>query len=100
VAQDGVEELLLRATALNLGPRSVLVIERLRGDADTRGILQTARENRLIQERLQRQVDTARPLVASLATELGKLLETIGDAQRPAVERVKRDLAKLQSSLS
>jgi hypothetical protein len=100
VAQDGEEELLLRATALNLGPRSVLVIERLRGDADTRGMLQTARENRLIQERLQRQVDTARPLVASLAIELEKLLETIGDAQRPAVERVKRDLAKLQSSLS
>ncbi len=99
VAQDGDEELLLRATALNLGPRSVLVIERLRGDADTRGVLQTARETRLVQERLQRQVDTARPLVASLSTELEKLLETIGEAQRPAVERVKRDLAKLRAAL-
>lgn len=99
VAQDGEEEILLRATALNLGPRSVLVIERLRGDADTRGVLQTARENRLIQERLQRQVDTAKPLVAALGTELEKLLETVDDTQRPAAERIKRDLAKLRSTL-
>ena len=99
VAQDGEEEILLRATALNLGPRSVLVIERLRGDADTRGVLQTARENRLIQERLQRQVDTAKPLVASLGTQLDKLLETVGDTQRPDAERIKRDLAKLRSTL-
>jgi hypothetical protein len=99
IGQDGEEEILLRATALNLGPRSVLVIERLRGDADTRGVLQTARDNKLIQERLQRQVDTAKPLVASLGTELEKLLENVRDAQRPAAERVKRDLAKLQTTL-
>ena len=99
VAQDGEEELLLRATALNLGPRSVLVIERLRGDADTRGVLQTARENKLIQERLQRQVDTVRPLVASLGTEIDRLLEGMSDAQRAAAERIKRDLGKLRTTL-
>jgi len=100
VAQDGDEEILLRATALNLGPRSVLVIERLRGDADTRGVLQTARENRLVQEKLQRQVDTAKPLVVSLSSELDTLLESVGDAQRSAAERIKRDFAKLRSSLN
>ena len=99
VAQDGEEEILLRATALNLGPRSVLVIERLRGDADTRGVLQTARENRLIQERLQRQVDTVKPLVASLGGEIDRLLESVGDAQRSAAERIKRDFAKLRTTL-
>jgi hypothetical protein len=99
IGQDGEAEILLRATALNLGPRSVLVIERLRGDADTRGVLQTARENKLVQERLQRQVDTAKPLVASLGTELEKLLEDVRDAQRPAAERVKRDFAKLHTTL-
>ena len=99
IAQDGDEEILLRATALNLGPRSVLVIERLRGDADTRGVLQTARDNRLIQERLQRQVDTVKPLVASLGNEVERLLESVGDVQRSAADRIKRDLAKLRSSL-
>jgi hypothetical protein len=99
IAQDGEDELLLRATALNLGPRSVLVIERLRGDADTRGVLQTARDNRLIQERLQRQVDTAKPLVASLGGEIDRLLEGVDDAHRAAADRIKRDLAKLRSTL-
>ena len=75
------------------------MIERLRGDADPRGVLQTARENRLIQERLQRQVDTAKPLVASLGADLEKLLESVGEAQRPVAERIKRDLAKLRSAL-
>ena len=51
------------------------------------------------QQRLQRQVDTAKPLVASLGGELDRLLESVGEAQRPAAERIKRDLAKLRSTL-
>ena len=54
-AKVGREEALLRATALTLEHRSLLVIERLTGDADTRPILQKAREQMLATEQLTRQ---------------------------------------------
>ena len=45
VATVGGEDILLRASAITLAGRMLLVIEKLTGDADTRPMLQKAREH-------------------------------------------------------
>jgi hypothetical protein len=98
VAAGASEELLLRACALNLGPRSVLVLERLRGEADIRQILQKSRENKLQEERLQKKLDALRAPVATISRLVKGMLETdLTAAQREiaggishALERIER----------
>lgn len=93
-------ELLLRATALNLGAHRVLVLERLTGDADTRPVLQKARENKLLQERLARQVADVRKPVASIARLAGELLETeLTAAQRELAEAMGREIERVRRSV-
>lgn len=86
---SGSDDLVLRASALNLRTRCVMVVEPLRGDADTRPLLQKARENKLEYERLARRIESvqsALSTISRLAAELGQT-ELTG-AQRELAERI------------
>jgi hypothetical protein len=97
VAAGASEELLLRACALNLGPRSVLVLERLRGEADIRQILQKSRENKLQEERLQQKLDALRAPVATMSRLVKGLLDTdLTPAQRELADGITRSLERVE----
>jgi hypothetical protein len=76
---DGIEAL-LRATALTVDGRALLVIERLSGDADTRPMLQKAREQMLALEQLKRDAAGVQAPAAALA----KAIADLGAADLPA----------------
>lgn len=95
---SGSDDLVLRASALNLGTRCVMVVEPLRGDADTRPLLQKARDNKLEYERLVRRIESAQSslsTISRLATEL-RATELTG-AQRELAERIDSVSAHAQS---
>ncbi|HKW01739.1 MAG TPA: hypothetical protein VJN96_18060 [Vicinamibacterales bacterium] len=102
-APVGDQELLLRATALNLDGRTLLVIERLQGVADARPMLQKARERMLEGEQLVRQVHAlhppAREIDKTIASLRGAALpadqQTLVQALYEANERLRDALAKL-----
>jgi hypothetical protein len=88
-ADSGGFDVVLRATALNLGNRCVMVLEPLHGDADTRPLLQKARENKLEYERLARRIESvqaALSTISKIATDLGATGLT--DTQRELAERI------------
>jgi hypothetical protein len=88
-AGRGSEELLLRASALNLGTRCIIVLERLHGDADTRPVLQKAREHTLAYERLARDMKAVQASLATIARLANELLATeLTSAQREIAERI------------
>jgi hypothetical protein len=102
-ASVGDQELLLRATALIVDGRTLLVIERLQGVADARPMLQKARERMLEGEQLVRQVHALHPPAreidkaiaslrgASLSADQQALLQALYEAN----ERLRDALAKL-----
>jgi hypothetical protein len=61
---------LVRARACTVGGRSILVLERLTGEADPRPLLQTAREQQLAFEALTRDAQAMHAPVASVAEHL------------------------------
>jgi hypothetical protein len=75
----GDQELLLRATALVVDGRTLLVIERLQGVADARPMLQKARERMLEGEQLVRQVHALHPP----AREIDKSIASLRGAGLP-----------------
>ena len=99
------DELLLRATALVVDARTLLVIERLTGAADARPMLQKARERMLEGEQIVRGVHALHPpardinkaiaslRAASLTPEQQALVQTLHQAN----ERLRDALAKLPS---
>jgi hypothetical protein len=88
-APGGAEDVLLRACALNLGPRSLLVLERLRGQEDLRDILQKARENKLELEQVIKRIESLRASVASLSKLTHELGQTgLTSAQRELVDGI------------
>jgi hypothetical protein len=100
-ARVGRDDLLLRATALTLRERMLLILERLTGEADTRSILQTARENLLAHERLTRHAAAVHEPAAALArlvAELGAMPAT--PELRAAVDRLGAASASLQASVA
>jgi hypothetical protein len=102
-ASVGDQELLLRATALNVDGRTLLVIERLQGVADARPMLQKARERMLEGEQLVRQVHAlyppAREIDKSIASLRGAALpadqQALVQALYEANERLRDALAQL-----
>ena len=76
----GGEDALLRATAITLEHRSLLIIERLTGDADTRPILQKAREQMLATEQLTRQAAA----VHAPAAAIGRVADELAAAESGA----------------
>lgn len=100
-APGGSEEVLLRACALNLGPRSLLVLERLRGQEEVRDILQKARENKLEHEQLLRRVESLRSPVASMSRLTSELVQTgLTSAQRELVEGITAALTRIDAIAS
>ena len=96
-AAGGSEELLLRATALNLAAHCVLVLERLTGDADNRPLLQRAREARLEHEAAERRLQLLREPATALARLAEELLGAgLTGAQREVAERIGRESARVQ----
>jgi hypothetical protein len=75
-AGDGSEELLLRASALNVSGRCVIVLERLHGAADARPVLQTAREQALAHERLASRVSGLQTALASISKLATRLIDS------------------------
>jgi len=65
--QLGDEEALMRATAMTVERRAILIIERLTGENDTRPLLQTAREQMLAAEKLAREASAVHAPAAAVA---------------------------------
>ena len=100
-APGGSEEALLRASALNVGPRSVLVLERLRGQEDLREILQKARESKLEHEQTIKQIEALRAPVSSLSKLTRELAQTgLTSAQRELVEGIVTAASRIDAVVS
>jgi len=100
-AAVGGEDLLLRASALNLHGRALLVVERLTGEADTRPILQKAREQLLDREQLERQVTKLHGPVTAIAQGLQRLMGgTLAPDQQPVAEGLARAVEELRAVLA
>ena len=93
-AQVGSEEALLRATALTIDHRSLLVLERLTGDADTRPILQKAREQMLATEQLTRHAAAVHPPAAAI----GRAADELAKADLPPDHRALVDALRAASA--
>ena len=97
-AGSGADEIMLRASALNLGLRCVMVLEPLRGEADTRHVLQKARENKLEYEQLARRLETVKASLSTIAKIAGELRATeLTSSQRDLAERIENASARAQS---
>lgn len=94
-------ELLLRAWALNVGVSTLLVLSRLQGEADTRPVLQKARDNALVHERLLQQIDASDTSLRDLSRLAGELLATdLTAAQRAVADRISAAARRAQDALS
>ena len=97
--QNDSEELLLRARALKVDRRLVIVIERLQGAADIRPILRQARQQALDHETLTEQARSVHAAIEKVARAVENLQSSaISDAQRPLVEALTRSLTALQAT--
>lgn len=100
-ATVGGEDLLLRATAITVQKRPLLIIERLTGDADTRPILQKAREHLLDREHLERQAGAVHAPAAAIAKAVAALDATSADPEvRTALDSLRAALSQLQAVVS
>ena len=99
-ARIGGEDLLLRATALTAGLHAVLVIEHLTGIADSRAVLQKAREQLLEREQIVKQIALMRPAAAALAGAAAGLSESsLSNPQRTHVAAIDQALKTIASAL-
>jgi hypothetical protein len=93
----GADHLVLRASALNLGTRCLLVLESLQGEADTRPVLQKAREHQLEHEQLARRMEGVKPFVSTIARLVTELRKTdLTGAQRELAEAIDSAAAHAQ----
>jgi len=98
-ATFGGEEALLRATALTAADRSLLVLERLSGDADTRPILQKAREQLLETEQLTRHASAVQEPVSAISRVVAELAAAdLPPAHRAQVDALRAASARLQAA--
>lgn len=95
------EDLLLRASAVVIGSRHLLVLHRLVGVTDTRPLLQQAREERLRHEQLVKQAGTLHGPARTLAHAAAQLRGTdLTPAQRAAVDELDQVAARLTQVLA
>jgi hypothetical protein len=100
-ARVGYEDVLLRATALTLRKRALLVLERLSGDADARPILQKAREKLLEMELMTRRASAVHEPAANVQRLIGELSQmALPPDQRAVVEKLTRAGEALQTALA
>jgi hypothetical protein len=95
------EEILINARAMTVQDRQVLVLERLTGDADTRPILQKAREQMLVHEQLVRRIATVHEPAAAIDGGLKQLLAaSLPPDQRAIVESIASASVEVQAALA
>ena len=95
------DDLLMRATAMTVEKRQLLVLERLLGAADTRPMLQKAREHLLANESLVRKVEALHAPATAIEQAAATLAAgATGHEQQAAIGAVESASAKLQSLLS
>ena len=99
------EELLVRAVALTQQGRSLLLLERLTGQADTRPLLQTARNQKLEHERLVSHITKVHAPAADIDRGMVELLAAaesapLTPAQQAAVDRLHQASVRLQEALA
>jgi hypothetical protein len=95
------DELLLRATALTIDGRTLLVIDRLIGAADTRPLLQKARERMLESESLVRAVTALHAPVAAVDRTATALTGSALSAdQRALADALGRAVGELKSAVA
>ena len=96
---DG-DELLLRATALTVGGRAILVVERLVGAADTRPILQKARQHMLDSEQATRQANRLLAPASAVTRAVTELqASALAATEGALVERLAAAAAALQAAV-
>jgi hypothetical protein len=101
IATVGGEDLMVHARALTVAGRMLLVIERMAGAADTRPMLQKAREHALDREQLGRQLDTIHAPVAAIDKHLAELQATaLEPAQQQLIARIAEAHARLKDVTS
>ena len=99
--QSNAEELLLRARALKVDGRLVIVIERLEGAADMRPVLRQARQQALDYETLTEKTRTVHAPLEKMARAVEDLKRSaISDAERPVVEMLSRSLTELKGTVA
>jgi hypothetical protein len=99
-ASVGGEDALLRATAITVEHRALLVLERLTGDADARPILQKAREQRLATEQLTRQAAAVHAPAAAIARVAGELAAAdVAPGHRGLVDALGAAAAQLRTAV-
>lgn len=97
---DG-DELLLRASALTVGGQALLVLERLMGAADTRLMLQKARQHVLDGEQLARQAAKVHAPAAAIAETVALLRgTTLSSEQQTLVEQLAQASHELATAAS
>jgi hypothetical protein len=95
------EEILINARAMTIQDRHLLVIERLTGTADTRPMLQKAREQLLEHEQLVRRIGAVQAPAAAVDRGIKQLLESaLSPEQRAIVEAIDRASTDVQSKLA
>ncbi len=95
------EEILINAHARTIQDRHLLVIERLTGTADTRPILQKAREHLLDHEQLVRRIGAVQAPAAVVDRGIKQLLESaLSPEQRAIVDAIDRASTDVQSILA
>lgn len=95
VAPGQSGELLLRARALKIDQRLVLVIERLDGDVDLRPLLREARQQALEHETAADKARAIHTPLAAVTAAVAQLQQSPGVPQ-PLIEALTRALADLQ----
>ena len=93
------EEALMRATALTVERRSLLLIERLVGDNDTRPLLQKAREQMLAAEQLARQAAAVHAPALAIGRVAAELAAAdLGPGHKALVDALNAASAQLQTA--
>jgi hypothetical protein len=97
---DG-DELLLRASALTIDGHALLVLERLIGAADTRPMLQKARQHLLDTEQLTRKIMKVHAPAAAIADAVGELTTSaLSPAQRVIADALTAASAQLAAAVA
>ena len=95
------EEILINARAMTVLDRHLLAIERLTGTADTRPILQKAREQLLDHEQLVRRIGEVQAPAAAVDRGIKQLLDsTLPPEQRAIIDAIDRANTQVQSILA
>ena len=93
------DDLLLRATALTIDRRMLLVLDRLVGAADARPMLQKAREHLLENEQLVRNVQGLHEPASALDRAVADMVAAASPDQQPFADALRDANARLHTAM-